>query len=179
MEGEKGVKHTLISTHLRCTFIRTCNPRISVNGPKILSQSFFRGVILWGGIGIRLISDLRVVFSAPGATGGNANAEVSSDKRVGSVSIIGSSSTFAVIIVGSASISRDEEPAARVDKIMSVSPSSSLSRCEDEEGKVWVGFLRVIFLLFFFAFTPEDGEVVETDNLGVATIVLLEHRLLV
>ena len=101
-----------------------------------MSQSFFRGVILWGGIGIRLISDLRVVFSAPAATGGNANAEeveVSSDKTVGSVSIIGSSLAFAAIIVGSASTSRDEVPAARVDKFMSVS-SSSLSRCWDEEG---------------------------------------------
>ena len=96
-----------------------------------MSQSFFSGVILWGGIGIRLISDLRVVFSAPGVTGGNANAEddVFSDKTVGSVSIISSSSAFdVIIIVGSASTSRDEEPAAaRVDKVMSVS-SSSLSR---------------------------------------------------
>ena len=82
---------------------------------------------------MRLVSDLSVVFSAPGATGGNANAEeddVSSDKILGSVSIIGSSSVVAVIIVGSASTSRDEEPAARV---MSVS-SSSLFRCWDEEG---------------------------------------------
>ena len=98
-----------------------------------MSQSFFRGVILWGGIGIRLISDLRVDFSAPGATGGKANAEVEvfSDKTVGSVSIMSSSSAFGVdiIIVGSASTSMDEGPAAaRVDKVMSVS-SSSLSRC--------------------------------------------------
>lgn len=55
---------------------------------------------------------------------------------------------------------------------MSVSPSSLSSRCWDEEGRDRVGFLRVIFLRFFFAFTPEGGEVVEVNNLGVATIVV-------
>ena len=55
-EKEVKLERTLISTHLLCTFIRTySNPRISVNGPI----EPIRGVILWGGIGIRLISGLR------------------------------------------------------------------------------------------------------------------------
>jgi len=101
----------------------------------------------WGGIGIRLVSDLSVVFSAPGATGGNANPEEvddgSSDKTVGSVSII-SSSSFAVT-AGSTSTSRD----ARVDEFIMAVSSSSFSGCWDEEGWGWAGFLRVIFLRFF------------------------------
>ena len=133
-----------------------------------MSQSFLRGVIRWGGIGIRLVSDLSVVFSAPADTGENTNAEEVDGSR-GSVSIISSSSasssTAAVIVVGSASTSKDEETAPRV---MSIS-SFSLSTCWDEEGWVWVGFLRVILLRFFLAFTP-DNDVVEVNNLGVTTM---------
>lgn len=123
---------------------------------------------------MRLVSDLSVVFSAPGVTAGKTGAEEVDGSSIGSLSIISSSSgsaitaaAAAVDIGGSASISRDEEPAARV---MSVS-SSSLSRWWDEEGWVWVGFLRVILLRFFLAFTPECDEVVEENNLGVTTMV--------
>ena len=124
----------------------------------------------WGGIGIRLVSDLSVVFSAPGATGGNANPEEvddgSSDKTVGSVSIISSSSSLSsAVTVGSA---RD----ARVDGFMAAS-SSSFSGCWgwDEEG--WDLFLRVIVLrFFFFVFTSEVDGIVEAKDLSITTIVL-------
>lgn len=85
--------HTRASTHLRCTFILTCSPRISVSGPKIFIQSFFRGVIRCGGIAIRLVSDFNLVLSAFWARGGNAGAEDTCGKSVGSVSIINASSS--------------------------------------------------------------------------------------
>ena len=85
---------TLISTDLRWMFIRTCNPRISVRGPNTCSQSFFSGVIRCGGMGIRLVSDFKVDFSAPGATGAKEGASVVGGANcVGSVSIMSSSSS--------------------------------------------------------------------------------------
>lgn len=85
---------TLASTHRLCTFIRTCNPSISVIGPNIFTHSFLSGVILCGGIGIRLISDLRLLLPTLAFTGGNAGAEDTwgSVVDVGLESIMSSSS---------------------------------------------------------------------------------------
>ena len=59
------------------------------------SQSFFNGVIRCGGMGIRLVSDFKVNFSAPGATGANEGASVvvGGASCVRSVSIMSSSSS--------------------------------------------------------------------------------------
>lgn len=91
----------------------------------MLIQSFFRGVIRCGGIGIRLVSDFRDVRRASAETGSNAGAAdvlgsefsstsimISSSGLVcsaveGIVSVIGSSS----VIVSSPSLRADEEEA--------------------------------------------------------------------
>ncbi len=86
-------KLTLASTHLRWTFMRTCSPRISVNGPNMFTQSFLSGVMRWGGIGIRRVSDLSVVFCALAGRGSNVGAADGCAMDVGSTSIISSSSS--------------------------------------------------------------------------------------
>ena len=110
----------------------------------MLTQSFFNGVIRCGGMGIRLVSDFSVVFSALGDTGGNVGAEVLGARKEGSASIINSSS--------SAIGGLEEEAAAvgwRVDEpvsFSSISPSSSwMSFCE---GSAVLAFFLEIFLRF-------------------------------
>lgn len=110
----------------------------------MLTQSFFKGVIRCGGMGIRLVSDFSVVFSTSGDTGGNVGAEVLGARKEGSASIINSSS-FAIGGL-------DEEAAAvgwRVDEPISfpsISPSSScMSFCE---GSALCAFFLKIFLRF-------------------------------
>jgi len=65
----------------------------------MFSQSFFSGVMRWGGTGIRLVSDFKVVFSAPGATRGKDGAVLDGTKDEGSVSIIKASSSASCVAV--------------------------------------------------------------------------------
>lgn len=93
-------------------------------------------------MGIRLVSDFSVVFSALADKGGNVGAEVLGARKEGSASIINSSS--------SAIGGLDEEAAAvgwRIDGPVSFSSISSwMSFCE---GSAVRAFFLEIFLRFF------------------------------
>lgn len=84
-------ERTRSSTHFLGTFILTCNPNISVNGPNILTQSFLSGVIRCGGMGILRLSDFNADLPATLADmGGKDGAD---DVGNGSVLMIISSSS--------------------------------------------------------------------------------------
>ena len=140
--------HTLISTHFLCTFIRTCNCNISVNGEKTLTQSFFKGVMRCGGMGILRISDLSADRCADAGRAGKAGASAC-DGADGSVSIITSSSWSFQLVSGCASstAASPASPSAGADSTISRSSAPSA-------GAVLAGFLD-IFLRFFFCLTSE------------------------
>jgi hypothetical protein len=159
----------LASTHFLCTFILTCKPSISVRGPKIFIQSFFSGVIRWGGIAILRISDLRVERVTEAGAGAKTGAEEGLGRSEGwsSMSISSSSSTLSFCddadgreAVGATTPSRTSVMSPRS---MSWSPSSASTLMTDDLGGATLGAgLREMVLRFFF-FGGDDGEAAESD----------------
>ena len=135
---------TRISTHFRCTFMRTCNCSISVKGEKMFTQSFFSGVIRWGGMGIRRVSDFFPAAEACAAAdiGGNTGMPEVEGISVGSVSIMSSSSSPCCD-----GISCDPDP----EGPSSLAMSSSFSI--GSLGSAVLGVFFIFLLVFFFATT--------------------------
>lgn len=138
------IGRTRISTHFRCTFMRTCKPSSSVSGPNTLIQSFFSGVIRWGGMGIRRVSDFFPAAEACAAAdiGGNTGMPEVEGISVGSVSIMSSSSSSCC-----GGISCDPDPEG--PSSLAISSSFSIGSL----GSAVLGVFFIFLLVFFFATT--------------------------
>lgn len=124
---------TLISTAFLCTFILTCNPSISVNGPKIFTQSFFNGDIRCGGIATLLVSLFRLPRTAEAGAASKEGAEELAlgkrDAEAESGSIMSSSSSCMSSFDGACATSVDVDgPPVACCSSSSMSTSSSAVR---------------------------------------------------
>ena len=164
--NNKGKSHTLISTHLLCTFIRIWSPKISVNGPKTFNQSFLRGVIRWGGIGIRRVSDFNVVLSAPVAT----------LAKTGAVRFCGSNEASKLIMGGSSSSMFFSISASWDVNASSASGMVSLSWEEEGSDLEVCGFLRVNLRRFLFFLSARD-EGPFSISIGACVTTMTRRRL--
>lgn len=102
---------------------------------------------------MRLVSDFKVVLSAPGATGGKDGAALDANARDGiSVSIINSSSPSASPAVGHSDCSNGEFALGSPRSISSSSFGWLKRDAGGSAGNEWEGFLRGILLRVFLAF---------------------------